>query len=51
MKINQARVDLGVVNRTLHDIVRENEHLKRKCDLSKVKINKLKSRNVKLEAE
>lgn len=29
MKINQARVDLGVVNRTLHDIVRENEHLKR----------------------
>ena len=51
MKMNQARVDLGVVNCTLHDIVRENEPLKRKCDLSKVKINKLKSRNVKLEAE
>ena len=50
-KIEASRSQLRAANRTLRDITNENQHLKRKCELSKVKINKLKDKNEQLETE
>ena len=38
-----------LTNYTLRDITNENQHLKRKCELSKIKIDKLKDKNERLE--
>ena len=50
-KIEVSRTQLRATNCTLRDITNENQHLKRKCELSKVKIDKLKDKNERLETE
>ena len=50
-KIEASRTQLRAANRTLRDITNENQHLKRKCELSKVKVDKLKDKNEQLETE
>ena len=50
-KIEVSRTQLRATNCTLRDITNENQHLKRKCELSKVKIDKLKDKNEQLETE
>ena len=50
-KVEASRTQLRLTNRTLHDITNENQHLKTKCGLSKVKIDKLKTKNERLERE
>ena len=49
-KVEASRTQLRAANRTLHDI-NENQLLKRKCELSKVKVDKLEDRNEHLETE
>ena len=50
-KIESSRTKLRDTNCTLHDITNENQHLRRKCELSKVKIDKFKDKNEQLETE
>ena len=50
-KIEASRTQLRAANRTLRDITNDNQHLKRKCELSKVKVAKLKDKSEQLETE
>ena len=50
-KIEASGSQLRAVNRALRDITNENQRLKRKCELSEVKVDKLKDKNEQLETE
>lgn len=50
-KMEASRSQLRAANCTLRDITNENQHLKRKCEISKVKVGKLKEKNEWLETE
>ena len=50
-KVETKRTQLRTANRALRDITNENKNLKRKCELSKDKIYRLKCKNEQLESE
>ena len=50
-KIEASRTQLRSTNHTLRDTTNENQHFKRKCELSKVKVHKLKHINEQLETQ
>ncbi len=48
-KIEASRTQLRATNCALRDITNENQHLKRKCEVSKMKMDKLRDKNEQLE--
>ena len=50
-KIEASRSQLRAVNRTLRHITNKNQRLKRKCELSEVKVDQLRDKNEQLEKE
>ena len=50
-KIETSRSHLRAANHALRDVTNKNKFLERKCELSKVKVDKLKYKNEQLETE